>query len=347
MTDPRFVAPLKEGGVPSVSPGIGQVDPPSIRAKLMLETLSHMMTEANWPYRVAAVEVSSQGDEVGSFRLFGANQPQSITDVFERRTDISIMNPAAILSMAHKGLGLFSEPMQVALIAVMPHYDQLGFAVTQASGLTSFSDIREQRYPLRVSVRGSMDACTTLLVEKVLNVHGFGYDDIVSWGGSVSYDQPMPSQPSPTQPSRIERVTSGELNAIFEEGVVVWANQAVAAGMRFLQIDEPHLLELERQGFRRGAMQRSRFQQLPQDVSTVDFSGWPIYARVDTPDLLIRKFCEALEARKATIPWAFGPIQQPEMPLARMVVEAPDTPIDLPFHPIARQFWVERGYIEP
>ena len=345
MTDTRFAAPLKEGGVPSVSPGIGQVDPPSIRAKLMLETLSHMMTEAAWPYRVASIDLSSQGDEIGKFRIFGANQPWSIQDVFDRRTDIAIMNPGAILSMAHKGVGLFSEPMQVALIAVMPHYDQLGFAVSEASGLTSLHDIRDKRFPLRLSVRGSMDACTTLLVDKVLRAHDFGYDDIVSWGGSVSYDQPMPSQPSPTEASRVERVSAGRLDAIFEEGVVVWANQAVDAGMRFLDLDEAVLAELERQGFRRGRMEQSRYGRLPRDVETVDFSGWPIFTRVDTPDLLVRKFCEGMHARRAQIPWAFGPIQQKEMPIGRMLVEAPDTPIDLPFHPTAIEYWAEAGYI--
>ena len=87
--------------------------------------------------------------------------------------------------------------MQIALIAVMPHYDQLAFAVSKSSGLQSLDDIREKQYPLRLSVRGSQDQCTTLLVEQVLNVHGFGYGDIVRWGGSISYDQPMPPQSPP------------------------------------------------------------------------------------------------------------------------------------------------------
>lgn len=344
MNDVRFVAPLKDGGSPSVSPGIGAVDPPGIRAKLMLETASHMMTEFNWPYRETTLEMTSQGDEIGSFRLFGANNPGSIRRVFEREVDISIMNPAVILSMAHRGIGVFSKPMQVALIAMIPHDDQLGFAVTASSGLTSLDDIREKRFPLRLSVRGSMDACTTLLVDKVLNVHGFGYEDVLSWGGCISYDQPMPSQPSHGKPSRVERVRNGELDAIFEEGVVVWANQAVESGMRFLSFDKDRLRALEHEGFKRGTMEKARLKALPSDVGTVDFSGWPIYSRVDTPDLLIRKFCEALDARKDAIPWHFGPAHQPDLPLRHMVVDAPGTPIDIPFHPVAREFWVEKGY---
>jgi hypothetical protein len=345
MTD-HSVAPPKLGRATSVSTTLGQVDPMSIRSKLMLETVSHMMTEADWPYRVPTIDLISQGDEIGAFRIFGANHPDSLRQVFERKIDISIMNPGTILSMADRGVGLFSEPLKVALIAVLPHYDQLGFAVSKKTGLSSLSDIRKKRFPLRVSVRGSLDACTTRLVEKVLKVHDFSYDDILSWGGSVSYDQPMPRDSFPGVPSRIERVASGELDAIFEEGVVVWANEAVDIGMQFLNLDEKHLSLLEREGFKRGTLEKSRLARLPADVATIDFSGWPIFCRVDTPDLLIRKFCEAMEARKDCIPWTWGPVKQKPMPLERMVVHALDTPIDVAFHPAAREFWTKMGYLK-
>lgn len=346
MSNSRFAAPLREGGTPSVDPNIGQVDPPAIRAKLMLEAVSHMMTEANWPYRAATISLRSQGDELGAFRLFGANNPDLIRQVFEHEVDISIMNPSAILAMAYRGIGLFSHLMEVALIAVIPHYDQLGFAVSKASGLTSLNDIWEKHFPLRLSVRGSQDACTTLLVEKILQAYGFGYQDIIDWGGSVSYDQPMPNETSPNQASRIGRVVNDELDAIFEEGVVVWANQAAANDMQFLDLDEPHLNVLESKGFRRGTLEKSRFPNLPANVATVDFSGWPIYTRIDTSALLIRKFCEAIEARKAFIPWNFGPLNQTDLPFEKMVIEAADTPLDLPFHPTAKAFWIEKGYLK-
>jgi len=346
MADERSEVRLKEGGTPTILPGFGPVDPFAIRAKLMLEVTSHMMTEWDWPYRQVTINIESQGDELGAFRMFGANSPDSIRQIFERKLDISIMNPGVILSMAHRGVGLFSEPMQLALIAVMPHHDQLAFAVSESSGLKSLDDIREKRFPLRLSVRGSQDFCTTRLVAKVLNVHGFGYEDIIRWGGSVSYDQPMPSQTPPNRPSRIDRVRTGELDAIFEEGVIIWTNQAVAAGMRFLNIEELRLSELERAGFKRGKLEKSRYERLPADVNVVDFSGWPIYTRADAPDLLIRKFCEAMEARKDSIPCNFGPVKQDPLPLSKMVVDSPATPVDLPFHPTAREFWVKMGYLK-
>jgi len=339
--------PLREGGIPSlIPPGVGPIDPLNIRSKLMLETVSHMMADWDWPYREATIDLRSQGDELGAFRLYGANHPSSIQQVFERKVDISILNPSVLLSMAHRGSGLFSEPMQVALIAVMPHYDQLGFAVTTKSGLTSLDDIREKRYPLRLSVRGSLDASTSMAVELVLKAHGFSYQDIVSWGGSISYDQPMPPQTPPGHLSRMARVANGELDAIFEEGVIVWAGGLPDIGMRLLEIDDAHLAWLVRIGFKPGKIERARYNWLERDVQTVDFSGWPIFTRIDAPGLLIRKFCEAMEARKDLIPWNWGPVKQKDLPLARMIVDSPETPVDVPFHPVAEEFWRETGYLK-
>ena len=112
------------------------------------------------------------------------------------------------------------------------------------------------------------------------------------------------------------------------------------------QLDEEHLVLLEREGFKRGTLEKARLTKLPADVATIDFSGWPVFTRVDTSDLLIRKFCEALEARKDSNPWTWGPVKQKPMPLERMVVHAPDTPIDLPFHLAAKEFWTKMGYLK-
>ena len=186
-TATRIVSSL--GGQPPV-------DPSGIRARLMLQAASFMMTEPDWQFRETRIELKSQAGEPGTFRLFGANHPDSIKEVFERQLDISIMNPYAILRMGHRGVGLFTEPMQVATIAVLPHYDQLGFAVTKASGIESLDDIREKRYPLRLSTRGSLDYSTTRLVELVLKTHGFSYARTL-FPGAAAYPT---TSPCPTMP---------------------------------------------------------------------------------------------------------------------------------------------------
>ena len=346
VIEAQLKAPIKPGGKPSIVPGFGR-GPLSIRAVLMLTAANFMMTDEQWPYREATIQLQSQGDELGVFRLFGANHPDSIRRVFERELDISIMNPSVILSMAHRGVGLFTQPMQVALIAVMPHDDQLGFAVSRASGLTSLDDIREKRYPLRLCVRGSLDQSTTELVELVLKTHGFSYDDIVDWGGHVSYDQQMPPVSFPGHPSRLELAASGEYDAIFEEGVFIWANKIEDAGLRFLDISPERLPDLQRVGFRPATIERARYGRLPVDNATLDFSGWPIFTRIDASGLLVRKFCEALVAKRDSIPWQTGRARQEGLPLERMVVDSNETPLmDVPFHPAAEEFWTEIGYLK-
>src|SRR5260370_27013972 len=82
-------------------------------------------------------------------------------------------------------------------------------------------------------------------------------------------------QPMPNDPSRLGRVKSGELDAIFEEGILLWGNMVSEAGMHFLPIDDQHLTKLEAQGFGRATIKTALHPTLPTDVPTVDFSGWP------------------------------------------------------------------------
>jgi TRAP-type uncharacterized transport system substrate-binding protein len=259
--------------------------------------------------------------------------------VHARRVDISTLNPAAMLTMARQGTGAFDSPKEVATIAVFPHDDRLGFAVAERLGFTSLDDIAAARYPLRVSVRGSIDACTPIMVDVVLRAHGFALDDILAWGGTISYDQQMPDDPS-----RIGRLASGEIDAIFDEGVVMWAGQVGNAGARFLPLDTDHLQVLQAEGFRTGVIEKSRYPSLPADVPTVDYSGWPIYCRTDTPDALVEHFCRALATRRDGIVWDIGGPSQPPLPLERMVKDSPVTPIDVPLHPRAAAVWRELGF---
>jgi TRAP-type uncharacterized transport system substrate-binding protein len=106
----------------------------------------------------------------------------------------------------------------------------------------------------------------------VLKSLGFSLAELESWGGEISYDQPMPNHPS-----RIGRLKDGELDAIFDEGVVMWADQATAAGAQLLPISPAQLDTLEGLGFRRAVIEQSRYPSLPVDVPALDYGGWPIY----------------------------------------------------------------------
>jgi TRAP-type uncharacterized transport system substrate-binding protein len=318
---------------------VAPVDPTNLRPMMFQDAAREMMLSADWPYRAVSVVMESHGGP-GRFAFYGANHPDVIDDVHARRIDVSILNPAALLTMARRGVGAFSSPRDVATIAVLPHDDRLGFAVAGRLGFTSLEDVAAARYPLRVSVRGSMDACTSIMVDVVLRAHGFSLDDIRAWGGEISFDQPMPNHPS-----RMGRLEHGEIDAIFDEGIVMWADQVAGAGAKFLPLSPDHLEVLQAQGFRGALIEKSRYPSLPCDVPAVDFSGWPIYCRTDTPDTLVEHFCQALVRRRDDIVWDIGGVHQPPLPLERMVKESPDTPLDVPMHPSAIAVWRQHGYL--
>jgi hypothetical protein len=208
--------------------------------------------------------------------------------------------------------------------------------VTEKSGLKSLREIRERRAPLRLSLRGQRDHALHPVVDEVLAAAGFSLADVVSWGGQVRYDDGLPMKDN-----RFGAMQRGEVDMIVDEAVRGWANAALDAGMRILPLDESILNKMEALGLRRAVMPRSRYPKLPDDLPTLDFSGFAVYTHADVPDAVVTSICAALEARKERIGW-----QEPgPLPLDRMCRDSADGPLVIPLHAAAEKFWRERGYL--
>jgi TRAP-type uncharacterized transport system substrate-binding protein len=275
--------------------------------------------------------------------LFGSDSYEAIDLVARGEVQLAMINPAAPLSLAYRGTGPFREPLPLRALAVIPSLDAFAFVVSERTGLRSLADIRERRYPLRVSLRAQRDHGVHFMEREVLAAYGFSLDDLVAWGGEVRYDPNLPGgeERAPGERGRMDLLLRGEVDAIFDEAVESWVGPAVEAGMRVLPIEEPMMQRLEGMGFRRAVLNHDWVPQLREDVVTLDFSGWPIYTRADVPDDVITAFCAALDASADRIPWqGEGPL-----PIARMCKDSPEGPLDLPLHPAAERFWRERGYL--
>jgi TRAP-type uncharacterized transport system substrate-binding protein len=317
------------------------VDPMNLRSMLMLDVARDMMLEPTWAQKSLSVSLVDAADPgARGLTFLGMNHFDGVADVDAGRVDVAVLNPLVMLTMARLGTGPFTTPLDLSTIAVMPHHDQLAFAVSDRLGITDLAEIAERRYPLRVSVRGSLDDVTSRSVDVVLGVYGFSLADVVAWGGTVLHDQPMPNHPT-----RIGRLASGEIDAIFEEGTIIWADDVRGAGASILPIDDEHLAALQRLGFRRGVLDVATYPSLGADVQTVDYSGWPIFCRTDAADALVEQFCRSLEHAKDRIVWNIGPAEQPPLPLEQMVSESPATPFDVPLHPAAKAYWRSVGYL--
>lgn len=303
---------------------------------MMLEIATELVATPGWADRQVQIHFREQGAASWRLCFFASDAPNSIDAVVNGEADIAICNPGAILAMALNGAAPFSQPIPVRTIAVFPQFDVWGFAVTETTGLTSIAEIVERRYPLRVSLRGQRDHSVHLVTDLVLAAYGFSLSDIESWGGEVRYTPGLPRVPG-----RIGAVEAGELNAIIDEAFDFYIGQALDIGMRFLPVDDQRLGQLERVGLRRQAARRQDYPGLPEDLWTVDFSGWPVFCLESTPDEVVSAFCGALEKRKANIPWyGEGP-----MDLELMVSDTREAPMAVPLHPAAERFWRQQGYL--
>jgi TRAP-type uncharacterized transport system substrate-binding protein len=309
----------------------------TIRSRLVLEVASELVDQTKWRERQVRVSLRQQGADEWPITLFASDGPAAIDQVARGEVQLAIINPAGFLALAARGTGPFAAPLPLRGITVIPSPDQLAFAVSQRTGLKSFREIREQRYPLRISLRGQTDHALHPVVNVVFAAAGLSLEDIRSWGGQVRYDEGLPQNEN-----RLGAVARGEVDMVIDEAVRGWVNAAAAAGMRVLSLEESMLARLETLGLRRAVIPKARYPNLQQDVPTLDFSGFAVYTHADVPDEVVGSICAALEARKKRIGW-----QEPgPLPLDRMCRDTPDGPLVIPLHRAAEKFWRAQGYLK-
>ena len=308
----------------------------TIRSRLVLEVASEMVDQSQWPNRQARVGLRVQGAESWPVNMIASDGPAAIDLVARGEMQLAISNPAMFVALAVRGTGPFQSAIPLRAITIIPSPDQLAFAVTERTGVRSLEEVRERRLPLRISMRGQRDHALHPVVKEVLTAVGFSLEDVISWGGTVRYDDGLP-----IKDNRLGAVRRGEVNMIIDEAVRGWANQAMDDGMRILPLDERTVEKLEALGLRRGVMPKARYPKLSGDLLTLDFSGFAVYTHADVADGVITAICAALEARKDRIGW-----QEPgPLPLDRMCRDTDDGPLMIPLHPAAEKFWRDRGYL--
>jgi len=248
--------------------------------------------------------------------------------------EAAFVNPSALLTQAYRGVGLFAAPLPVRIIACYPSWDRFVMAFHPRTGIRSVADIEAKKYPLRLSVREDPTHSTIVLIDQILALHGFKLADVESWGGRLV----LCGGPG-DQRRRLEPLRRGEIDAIFDEGIKTWLDEALAAGLVPIGFDTSEYEQLGGLGWRRVSIPKVRFPRLAHDVDTLDFSGWPIYASASLPEQTAYDICAALAARAAEIPW-----EQRTGGDARDIVRETDaTPMDVPLHPGAERWLREHG----
>jgi len=271
---------------------------------------------------------------------FAADSFAELKGVAEGRYTLAWVNPSAAATLAYRGTGPFKKKLPLRVIATFPSYDVMGFAVHKSTGITSFSQIAKERFPLRLSTnvtsKDAIDASPTMFtVMAVMKAGGFSLADLKKWGGTVI---PVPR---PSHPDRREAIQNGTVNAVFDEGMKSWGQTAIDSGFIYLPIEGELLRRLAKMGYRTSVVPKSRFKGMSIEVPTVDFSGWPMVVHADLPNDVAYALCEAIEKRRKALPSDnFKPIS-----MRQLCANDEEAPFNVPLHPGARRFYRERGYL--
>jgi TRAP-type uncharacterized transport system substrate-binding protein len=298
-----------------------------VRGKTLWEIGLHIAGNPATPYggnRDMVITVGSgSGEQFRPWLRLATGSAILAEEVAKGGVEAAFVNPSALLTQAYRGVGLFREPLPLRIIASYPSWDRFVFAIHPRAGIRSLHDIKAKKYPLKVSVREDPTHSTLVLIEQAFALHGFKLTDIEAWGGRLI------TCGGPSDVRRLDPMKRGEIDAVFDEGIKVWLNEALAAGLMPLELDAAEFDAMGKLGWRKVVLPKARFGGLAKDVATLDFSGWPIYCNASLPEQIAYDICAALAAREPEIPFEKGT----DGNAIQMVTETDMTPMDVPLHP--------------
>lgn len=305
-----------------------------LRAKALWELGLNFAGDPATPYggnRDVCITIGNgSGEEFRPFLRMATGSPSLAHAVAKGAIEMAFVNPSAFLTQAYRGVGLFTAPLPLRVVGVWPTWDWFVFSVKKSLGFKTLADIKKARYPLQVSVKEDVTHSTRVLTEQVLALYGFSLADIESWGGKLHMSG------SPSDKRRMEPMRAGTLDAIFDEALVIWFDDALQCDLVPLEMEPEIVARLAALGWRRGIVPKSRFPRLAADTQAIDYSGWPLYASATLDAETVYKVCAGFAARADEIPWedSFTGVSQVWRDTAA-------TPFDVPLHPGAERFLKE------
>lgn len=272
----------------------------------------------------------------------GTGYGDNIAALASGEVDLTITTPFDVApEWAIAGKHFFAgRPMpSLRSLGFLPQNDRLVFAIREDTGITSFKDLRERRFPLKLATTArTSDNLMTWIADRMLELHGI---EIEKWGGEwLGHDHPRISIP---------QAIEGKANAVLNEAIVVpqWRELVAKIPMRFLPYEDEALKVLEtRYGLRRAVLSAGTLNVV-EDIPCLDFSNWAILVRDDMDEDLAHRITGIMVEQRAELEGRYR-----HMPPEIAAMSYPIDPytmwkgVGAPLHPGAERYYRERGYMK-
>jgi TRAP-type uncharacterized transport system substrate-binding protein len=266
----------------------------------------------------------------------GGTGPAILID--RKKCDFGFGNPVGLSAMAYLGRGFYKKKIPLRAIGVFPTWDRLIFAIRKNTGIESLEDVKNQKYPLRISTRRRLKQQTTIYaIDEVLKSYGMSLGQIEKWGGKVM------EAANPSGPERRDHILSGKAEAVFDEGVKSWGPTALDASMRFLPIDDAAVRRMANIGFPAAMLTRKHYPALERDIQTIDFSGWTYFCHADLPSQIAYNMAKAIDLCHKQIP--VDHFDKRPMTMSEFGQGGEAGQLNIPLHPGAKKYFREKGYL--
>jgi TRAP-type uncharacterized transport system substrate-binding protein len=314
-----------------------------VRAKFLWEIGLHIAGNPAEPYygnRDVCITVGSGSGESYRPKLrMSSGSPILAHAVARGELEMAIVNPSGLLTQAYRGTGMFAAPLPVRIVANYPSWDRFVMLVHPESGFASLAEVKEKRMPLRISTREDKTHSTRVLIDQILGLYGFSLADVESWGGSLQ------TNGGPGDERRMQALRAGTVDAVFDEGITLWFDEALRCGYRPFTLEDAAFRKLEGIGWRRVVIPARRYYpHLEADYACIDYSGWPLYASASLPDEDAYKVVDAIHARLDEIKWDENASWAPFQGIGSLGQETESTPRDVPLHPGSQKWFSEHGF---
>jgi uncharacterized protein len=322
------------------------LQPPQIRATTGLELAAGVYTRCSdgLASQLSVALTSGRRESAQTEFRIGINGDvyggmQAPIEVGTRRVDIAYVNPSAMVAIAYRGKGYYKKKLPLRILGCFPSWDRIAMVVSKDLGVKSLHDIARRKIPLKVSTRFSgVNNATYYTISTILSLYGTSFEKIKRQGGRVQ------ECARPFTAERLKSIAKRSLDAVFDEGISTiggWLDQALDNGYEVIPLEPEVVRKLERMGYSRSVLPKSRYGQLKEDTPTIDFSGWALVTHKWLPNRVAYAAIETIEERQNVIP-----VDDEEPLNMRDLCQGSEKcPLRIPLHPGAMKYYREKGYL--